>query len=75
MQFPGYLTEHSSTISSEDKKRFDAQIVCIKQLLDVFDAKDYQDEDEKAREKVVELMGEVRFSPGRLFHIRHTTDR
>ncbi|KIJ58172.1 hypothetical protein HYDPIDRAFT_119857 [Hydnomerulius pinastri MD-312] len=58
-KFPGYLTEHSGTISPEDKKRFDAQIVCIKQLLEVFEAKDYRDEDEHTREKVVALMGEL----------------
>jgi peroxin-19 len=62
-QFPGYLTERSGVISPEDKKRFDAQILCIKKLLDVFEAKDYRDEDAKAREKIVELMGEVSFLP------------
>jgi peroxin-19 len=34
--------------------------VCIKQLLDQFEAKTYRDDDEGAREKIVELMGEVR---------------
>jgi len=58
-KFPGYLTERSGVISPEDKKRFDAQILCIKKLLDVFEAKDYRDEDAKAREKIVELMGEL----------------
>ncbi|KAF9238220.1 Pex19 protein [Melanogaster broomeanus] len=58
-KFPGYLTEHSGTISPEDKKRFDAQIICIKQVLDVFASKDYRDEDAKTREKIVELMGEL----------------
>ncbi|KAF9223029.1 hypothetical protein BS17DRAFT_706825 [Gyrodon lividus] len=57
--FPGYLTEHSGAISPEDSKRFDAQIICIKQLLDVFEAKDFRDEDGKARDKIVELMGEL----------------
>lgn len=58
-QFPEYLTKNSSTISSEDKTRFDAQISCIKRLLDEFEAKTYRDDDEKAREKIVELMTEV----------------
>ncbi|KAF8839033.1 Pex19 protein [Paxillus ammoniavirescens] len=58
-KFPEYLTERSSVISPEDEKRFDAQILCIKQLLDVFEAKDYRDEDPKAREKIVELMGKL----------------
>ncbi|KIK76007.1 hypothetical protein PAXRUDRAFT_835492, partial [Paxillus rubicundulus Ve08.2h10] len=58
-KFPGYLTEHSGDTSPEDKKRFDAQILCIKQLLDVFEARDYRDEDAEAREKIMELMGEL----------------
>ncbi|KAF8836858.1 hypothetical protein BDN67DRAFT_973614 [Paxillus ammoniavirescens] len=29
-KFPGYLIERSGVISPEDKKRFDAQILCIK---------------------------------------------
>ncbi|KAH0834907.1 Pex19 protein family-domain-containing protein [Lanmaoa asiatica] len=58
-KFPGYLAENSSTISAEDKKRFEAQISCIKRLMDEFDANTYRDEDEKAREKIVDLMGEL----------------
>ena len=46
-------------MSPEDKKRFEAQISCIKRLIDEFEAKSYNDDDGKAREKIVELMSEV----------------
>lgn len=49
-------------MSSDDKKRYDAQIICITQLLEIFESKSYTDDDEKTRTKVVELMGEVRYS-------------
>ena len=58
-QFPGYLTEHAN-ISPEDRARFHAQIACIKQLIDEFEAPTYRDDDEKARESIVALMSEVR---------------
>jgi len=58
-KFPGYLSERSGVISPEDKKRFEAQILCIKQLLDVFEAEDYRNEDSTARGKIVELMSEL----------------
>jgi len=58
-KFPEYLSKNASTLSSEDRARFEAQIVCIKQLLDQFEAKTYRDDDEGAREKIVELMGEL----------------
>lgn len=58
-QFPDYLHKNSSTISPEDKKRFDAQVSCIRRLLNEFEAKTYRDDDEKARAKIVDLMSEV----------------
>ncbi|KAH7890607.1 Pex19 protein [Phlebopus sp. FC_14] len=58
-KFPGYILDNNSTISAEDKKRFDAQIVCIKKLLDAFEAGDYREDDDKSRQLIAELMGEL----------------
>ncbi|KAF8126152.1 Pex19 protein, partial [Boletus edulis] len=58
-KFPGYLTEHASTISPEDKTRYEAQISCIKQLIDEFKADTFSDEDATSRGKIVELMSEL----------------
>ncbi|KAH7908723.1 Pex19-domain-containing protein [Hygrophoropsis aurantiaca] len=58
-KFPGYLEKNATTLSAEDKTRYDAQIVCIRRLLDVFEAEGFDDNNEESREKVVELMGEL----------------
>ncbi|KAG1725635.1 Pex19 protein family-domain-containing protein [Suillus paluster] len=58
-KFPDYLKTHASTISSDDKKRYDAQIICMKQLLEIFQSEGYTDDDDKTRTKVVDLMGEL----------------
>ncbi|KAN0086032.1 peroxisome chaperone and import receptor [Tylopilus felleus] len=58
-KFPGYLTEHASTISAADKARYETQIVCIKHLIDAFEAPSYRDDDDKMRGKIVELMSEL----------------
>ncbi|KAG9311641.1 Pex19 protein [Chiua virens] len=57
-KFPEYLSKNSSTISSQDKERFEAQISCIKRLLVEFEAPKYKDDDE-TRKKIVDLMGEL----------------
>ncbi|KAJ8596672.1 Pex19 protein [Rhizopogon salebrosus TDB-379] len=58
-KFPDYLETHAATISSDDKKRYDAQIICMHQLLEIFESKTYADDDDKTRVKIVELMGEL----------------
>jgi len=58
-KFPDYLAKHDSALSPEDRKRFEAQISCIERLLTEFEAKTYHDEDEKTREKIVQLMSEL----------------
>ncbi|KAI9568668.1 Pex19 protein [Boletus coccyginus] len=58
-KFPEYLTKNASTISPQDKARYEAQISCIKRLIDAFEEPTYRDEDEKAREKIVALMTEL----------------
>ncbi|KAG2364950.1 Pex19 protein [Suillus spraguei] len=50
---------NATTITSDDKSRYDAQIICIKQLLEIFESKDYADDDDKIRTKVVNLMSEL----------------
>lgn len=58
-KFPDYLKANATTITSDDKSRYDAQIICIKQLLEIFESKDYADDDDKIRTKVVDLMSEL----------------
>lgn len=58
-KFPDYLKANANTLASDDKSRYDAQIVCMKQLLEIFESKDYTDNDDKTRSKVVDLMGEL----------------
>ncbi|OAX36256.1 Pex19-domain-containing protein [Rhizopogon vinicolor AM-OR11-026] len=58
-KFPDYLKTNATTISSDDKQRYDAQIICMKELLDIFESKSYTDDDDKTRTKIVELMGEL----------------
>lgn len=58
-KFPGYLKANATTLTSDDKSRYDAQIICIMQLLEIFESKDYADDDDKTRIKIVELMGEL----------------
>ncbi|KAG1799475.1 Pex19 protein family-domain-containing protein [Suillus plorans] len=58
-KFPDYLKANATTLTSDDKSRYDAQIICIRQLLEIFESKDYADDDEKTRIKIVELMGEL----------------
>ncbi|KAG1835552.1 Pex19 protein family-domain-containing protein [Suillus variegatus] len=59
LQFPGYLKANATTLTSDDKSRYDAQIICIMQLLEIFESKDYADDDDKTRIKIVDLMGEL----------------
>ncbi|KAG0697528.1 Pex19 protein [Suillus ampliporus] len=58
-KFPDYLKTHATTMSPEDKKRYDAQIICMKQLLEIFESEGYTDDDDKTRTKIVDLMGEL----------------
>ncbi|KAG2137421.1 Pex19-domain-containing protein [Suillus bovinus] len=58
-KFPDYLKANAITLTSDDKSRYDAQIICIKQLLQIFESKDYTDDDDKTRIKIVDLMGEL----------------
>ncbi|KAF8551444.1 hypothetical protein OG21DRAFT_1417995 [Imleria badia] len=57
--FPEYLTRNASTLSPADKARFEAQVSCIKRLIDEFEAPTYRDDDGQASERIVGLMSEL----------------
>jgi peroxin-19 len=58
-KFPDYLKANATTLTSTDKSRYDAQIICMKQLLEIFESKNYTDDDDETRTKVVDLMSEL----------------
>ncbi|KAG1805616.1 Pex19 protein family-domain-containing protein [Suillus variegatus] len=58
-KFPDYLKANAATLTADDKSRYDAQIICMKQLLEIFELKDYADNDDKTRLEIVDLMGEL----------------
>ncbi|KAG1870838.1 Pex19 protein [Suillus subluteus] len=58
-KFPDYLKANATVLTSDDKSRYDAQITCMKQLLGIFESKDYTDDDDKTKTKIVDLMGEL----------------
>ena len=60
MQFPSYLKEHDSTLSAEEKKRYDAQYTCVSKLITIFEDPSYSDSDPEKGAQVVTLMTEVR---------------
>ncbi|KAL4067800.1 Pex19 protein [Scleroderma yunnanense] len=57
-KFPSYLESHS-TLSSEDQERYQKQISCIKQLLEIFEAPAYNEEDEETKKKIMDIMSEL----------------
>ncbi|KAG1785454.1 Pex19 protein family-domain-containing protein [Suillus plorans] len=58
-KFSDYLKANVATLPSGDKSRYDAQIICMKQLLEIFESKDYADNDDETRLEIVDLMGEL----------------
>ena len=58
MQFPPYIESHP-TLDSEVRDQYQKQISCIKQLLDIFEAPAYNEEDPEANKKVMDVMSEV----------------
>ena len=57
-QFPSYLESHPA-LSSEDRERYQQQILCMKRLLDIFEAPTYNEEDPETNKKVMDIMNEV----------------
>jgi len=58
-KFPDYLAKNASTLSEEDKARYDAQVVNIKSLLDVFNEPGFSDTNSKYQDRVMKLMEEL----------------
>jgi peroxin-19 len=58
-QFPGYLIENERKLSQQDKDRYTEQQQTVAQIIAVFEAKDYSEEDSEAGLKVMALMNEV----------------
>ena len=58
-QFPGYLIENEHKLSQQDKDRYTKQQKTVAQIVAVFGAKDYSEEDPEAGLKVMALMNEV----------------
>ncbi|KZT71207.1 Pex19-domain-containing protein [Daedalea quercina L-15889] len=58
-KFPSYLKEHDSTLSADDKKRYDAQYTCASKLVAVFDDPTYSDTDPEKGTQVIKLMTEM----------------
>ena len=58
-QFPSYLIENEHKLSQQDKDRYTKQQKTVAQIIAVFEAKDYSEEDPEAGLKVMALMNEV----------------
>lgn len=59
-KFPDYLANAPDPISAEDRKRYEAQQVCVEKIVKVFESPAYSDSDALEMKKVVDLMSEVR---------------
>ncbi|PPQ79460.1 hypothetical protein CVT25_002622 [Psilocybe cyanescens] len=59
VQFPSYLEKPPSPISAEDRKRYESQLVCVRQILTVFDKEGYSDANAECNKQIVDLMGEM----------------
>lgn len=60
LQFPGYLKDNVSTLSAEDKTRYEAQSKVVAQIVATFEDPSFKDDDPQKSLKIVELMQEVR---------------
>ncbi|KAF7373427.1 hypothetical protein MSAN_00552300 [Mycena sanguinolenta] len=62
-KFPPYLASHSPTstppLTDADRTRYESQLSRVRDILAVFDAPDFSDEDKDKRERVVTLMAEM----------------
>ncbi|KAI1792262.1 Pex19-domain-containing protein [Ganoderma leucocontextum] len=58
-KFPGYLKDHASTLSAEDKTRYEAQSKIVAQIVATFEDSSFSDDDPQKSLKVVELMQEM----------------
>ncbi|KAI0777428.1 Pex19-domain-containing protein [Trametes elegans] len=58
-KFPSYLKDNASTLSAEDKKRYDSQSKVVTQIVTIFEDPSYTDDDPQKGLRVVELMQEM----------------
>ncbi|KAI0746308.1 Pex19 protein family-domain-containing protein [Daedaleopsis nitida] len=58
-KFPSYLKDNASTLSTEDKTRYDAQYKVVQQIVAAFEDPSYTDDDPQKGLKIVELMQEM----------------
>ncbi|PAV17687.1 Pex19-domain-containing [Pyrrhoderma noxium] len=58
-KFPGYLTEHSASLSMEDKERYNNQLECVTEVITIFDDPSYKDEDADKKARIVTLMNKM----------------
>ncbi|KAH9918066.1 Pex19 protein family-domain-containing protein [Fomitopsis serialis] len=58
-KFPAYMKEHDSTLSADDKKRYNAQYSTVSKLITIFDDPTYSDSDPEKGSQVVKLMTEM----------------
>ncbi|KAF8207266.1 Pex19 protein family-domain-containing protein [Mycena galopus ATCC 62051] len=62
-KFPPYLAAHTPTstppLPAADRTRYEAQLARVRDILAIFDAPDFNDDDKEKREKVVALMAEM----------------
>jgi len=58
-KFPSYLTENENTLSQEDKDRYKKQQKIVSQIITVFEAKEYSEEDPQIGLNVMSLMNEM----------------
>ena len=56
-----YLTHPPTSLSSEDRSRYEKQEECVKRFLAVFDEPGYSDANEESNKAIVDHMSEVRY--------------
>ncbi|TFK32374.1 Pex19 protein, partial [Crucibulum laeve] len=57
--FPAYLATPPTPLSTEDKTRYENQLVCVRKILTTFDEPGYNDSDPAKNKAIVDLMGEM----------------
>ena len=60
-RFPGWLGEHRTTISEDERTRYDEQMVLVREIVERFERAGYSDDNAEDREWIVERMQKVRF--------------
>jgi len=58
-KFPSYLTENENKLSQEDKDRYENQQKIVSQIITIFEANDYSEEDPQIGLNVMALMNEM----------------